>query len=99
VKVVGVPVVTWPNTSAAGIFVGVVAALVKAAVALEKYPTRVTAVRAPLKTQEVVMATGVDPVATPPLTKGIVTALGVAATVSDSVSVALRATVAVLEFN
>jgi hypothetical protein len=79
--------------------VGVVAELVKAAVALEKYPTRVTAVRPPLKTQEVVIATGDDPVATPPLTKGMVTVLGVAATVSDSVRVALRATVAVLEFN
>jgi hypothetical protein len=76
-----------------------VAALVKAAVALEKYPTSVTAVRPPLKTQEVVMATGDDPVAIPPLTKGIVTVLGVAATVSDSVRVALKATVAVLEFN
>ena len=51
---------------------------VSAAVALEKYPTSVTAVRVALSTHVVVIATGDVPVAVPPEVSGMVTAEGVA---------------------
>ena len=73
--------------------------MVSAARALEKKPTSVTAVRLALKTQVVVIATGDEPAAVPPDTRGMLTVAGVAATVRDSPRVAFRATLAVLEFN
>lgn len=88
VKVVGAPVVIWPSTSEAGMFTGVAAPLVRAAAALEKKPTSVTAVREELRTQVVVMETGEVPAAVPPDTRGMVIVEGLAATVSDSPSVA-----------
>jgi hypothetical protein len=78
-------------------FTGVVAPLVRATEALEKKPTSVTAVRAELRTQVVVMDTGEVPAAVPPDTRGMVIVEGLAATVRDSPSVARRATLAVLE--
>jgi hypothetical protein len=98
VKVVGVPVVTCPSTAEVGIVAAGGPANVRAA-ELEKYASITTLARPEPRTQVVVIATGALPAATPPETRAKLTALGVAEIVRDSPSVAVRETLAVLEFS
>ena len=95
----GVPVDTSPKTAEVGIFETGGPAKERAALALEKYPSRTTLARPAASTHVVVIATAELPVAVPPATKVKLTVVGVAAIVMVSPSVAFSVIFTEFEFS